>query len=38
MPVAPGLYEAPLEALPSGRWRLVIEDPRGTWRIAQEAS
>ena len=37
-PVAPGVYEAPLDSLPRGRWRVVIEDPRGTWRIAQEAS
>ena len=37
-PVAPGAYEAALGALPRGHWRVVIEDPRGTWRIAQEAS
>jgi hypothetical protein len=37
-PVAPGIYGAALEPLPRGRWRVVIEDPRGTWRIAQEAS
>jgi hypothetical protein len=37
-PVAPGIYEAPIEALPRGHWRVVIEDPRGTWRIAQEIS
>jgi hypothetical protein len=37
-PVAPGRYEAQLDRLPPGRWRVVIEDPRGTWRIAQEAS
>ena len=37
-PVAPGAYEAELDALPRGHWRVVIEDPRGTWRIAQEAS
>ena len=37
-PVAPGVYEAPLEDLPRGRWRAVIEDARGTWRIAQEVS
>jgi hypothetical protein len=35
---ANGAYEAPLEALPKGRWHIVIEDPRGTWRIAREAS
>ncbi|HEY3076902.1 MAG TPA: FixH family protein [Burkholderiales bacterium] len=37
-PVAGGAYEAGLGALPRGHWRVVIEDPRGTWRIAQEAS
>ena len=37
-PIAPGEYEATLEALPRGHWRIVIEDPRGTWRIAQELS
>jgi len=26
------------DALPAGRWRIVIEDPRSTWRIAKEAS
>jgi uncharacterized protein len=35
---APGIYEAELDALPPGRWRVVIEDPRGTWRIGQDAS
>ena len=37
-PVGPGTYEAELESLPRGHWRVVIEDPRSTWRIAQEAS
>ena len=37
-PVAPGRYEAELERLPAGHWRVVIEDPRGSWRISQEAS
>lgn len=37
-PVAPGEYEATLDSLPRGRWRVVIEDPRGTWRISQETS
>ena len=37
-PAAAGVYEAPLEPLPQGHWRVVIEDPSGTWRIAQEAS
>jgi hypothetical protein len=31
-----GAYEAPLDALPRGHWRVVIEDLRGTWRIARE--
>ena len=34
--VAPGLYEAELPALPAGRWRLVVEDPRREWRIVKE--
>jgi hypothetical protein len=34
--VLPGLYEATLPALPAGRWRLVLEDPRGEWRIVKE--
>jgi len=34
---ANGAYEAALEPLPKGRWRVVIEDPRGTWRIMREA-
>ncbi|HET7365215.1 MAG TPA: FixH family protein [Burkholderiales bacterium] len=37
-PVAAGAYEAELDPLPRGHWRVVIEDPRGTWRIAQEVS
>ena len=37
-PVSPGAYEAALPELPRGRWHVVIEDPRGTWRIAREAS
>ncbi len=37
-PVAPGVYEAVLGLLPRGHWRVVIEDPRGTWRIARETS
>jgi hypothetical protein len=36
-PVADGAYEAALGNLPRGHWRVVVEDPRGTWRIAQEA-
>jgi hypothetical protein len=37
-PVAPGAYEAELDGLPRGHWSVVIEDPRGSWRIAREAS
>jgi len=37
-PVAPGRYEAETGALPRGHWRVVIEDPRGAWRISEEAS
>ena len=32
-PVRPGLYQAELPPLPAGRWRIVIDDPRGTWRV-----
>jgi len=35
-PVAPGVYETELLPLPPGRWRLALEDPRGSWRIAKE--
>jgi hypothetical protein len=35
-PGAPGVYEAELLPLPPGRWRIVIEDPRSTWRIVKE--
>lgn len=38
VPVAPGAYEAELSELPRGHWHVVIEDPRGAWRIAKEAS
>ncbi len=38
LPVAPGSYEAPIDGLPRGRWSVVIEDPRGTWRIAKQVS
>jgi hypothetical protein len=37
-PVAPGAYEAALEPLPPGHWHAVIEDPRGAWRLTQDAS
>jgi len=33
-----GLYTAPIEGLPPGHWRVIIEDPRGAWRIAKEVS
>jgi hypothetical protein len=31
--IAPGLYEGALPALPAGRWRLTLEDPRREWRL-----
>jgi len=31
-----GAYEAELPALPAGRWRVVLEDPRGEWRLSKE--
>jgi len=34
--VAPGTYECELAPLPAGRWRLILEDPRGQWRIVKE--
>jgi hypothetical protein len=37
-PSRPGLYQAELPPLPAGRWRIVIEDPRATWRIVKESS
>ncbi len=37
-PAGQGVYRAELPPLPAGRWRIVIEDPRATWRIAKEAS
>ena len=37
-PAGQGVYQAELPPLPAGRWRIVIEDPRSTWRIAKEAS
>ena len=36
-PVAPGTYETELPALPQGKWRLILEDPRREWKIVQEA-
>lgn len=37
-PQADGTYAAALPPLPAGRWRIVIEDPRSSWRIALESS
>lgn len=37
-PAGAGVYEAPLPALPAGRWHMVIEDPQATWRIVKERS
>ena len=37
-PVGPGVYEAELTELPAGRWRIVVEDPRASWRIVKESS
>ena len=36
-PLADGRYAAELPPMPAGRWRAVIEDPRGTWRIVKDA-
>jgi hypothetical protein len=33
-----GAYQTALPPLAAGRWRAVIEDPRGSWRIAKEVS
>jgi len=37
-PSGPGIYAAELPALPAGRWRIAIEDPRGAWRLVKDAS
>jgi hypothetical protein len=37
-PAGGGVYEAALPPLAAGRWRIVIEDPRGSWRITKEIS
>lgn len=34
--VAPGVYEAPMSAPPGPRWRVVLEGPRGEWRVVKE--
>jgi uncharacterized protein len=36
VPAADGAYEAALPALPAGRWRIAIEDPQASWRIARD--
>jgi hypothetical protein len=33
---ADGVYRAPLEALPAGHWRAIVDDARGEWRVVQE--
>lgn len=35
-PAGVGVYEAALPQLAAGRWRLILEDPRGEWRIVRE--
>jgi len=35
-PAGGGLYEAALPPLAAGHWRLILEDPRGEWRITRE--
>ena len=34
--VGEGVYEAALPPLPAGRWRVILDDPRGEWRIVKE--
>jgi hypothetical protein len=36
-PAGAGVYEAELPPLPPGHWRIVIEDPRASWRIVKES-
>ena len=38
VPLPDGAYGAALPALPAGRWRAALEDPRGAWRIVKELS
>jgi uncharacterized protein len=35
-PAGDGVYEAALPPLAAGHWRLILEDPRGEWRIVRE--
>lgn len=32
-----GAYRAELPHMPAGRWRVVIDDPRGEWRLAKDS-
>ena len=34
---ADGAYRAELPTMPAGRWRVVIDDPRGEWRLARDS-
>ena len=34
--VGEGVYEAALPPLAAGRWRVILDDPRGEWRIVRE--
>jgi len=36
--VAPGVYETEMPALPAGRWRVAVEDPKGEWRMVKEGA
>jgi uncharacterized protein len=35
-PAGGGLYEAALPPLAAGHWHLILEDPRGEWRVTSE--
>jgi hypothetical protein len=35
-PAGEGAYAAALPPLAAGRWRAILEDPRGEWRIVRE--
>jgi len=37
-PAGAGLYQGEVLPLAPGRWRLVLEDPRGEWRIVKEGA
>ena len=32
-----GAYRAELPQMPAGKWRVVIDDPRGEWRLAKDS-